>query len=182
MRENVHSERLECPGCGSSSFTSDPDGNLLCDYCQAPCILPGRACPECGELYEPGARHCPSCGADLVHQCRACGALNPYSAMLCMACGQELDMLDALFARVAGETADWLQQVREQAPAIKAQEEEASQSRLAEMRADEMRRREALAQAQAERDRQQRIIVTVTVAIVALVIVVALISLVMTTR
>ena len=99
-----------------------------------------------------------------------------------MACGQELDVLDALFARVAGETAGWLQQVREQAPAIKAQQEEASQSRLAEMRADEMRRREAMARAQVERDRQQRIIVTVTVAIVALVFVVAFVSLVLTTR
>jgi t-SNARE complex subunit (syntaxin) len=93
-----------------------------------------------------------------------------------MVCGQELEVLEALFARVARDRTDWLRDVREQAPAIKAQEELASQARLAEMRAAEARQREALALAQVERDRQQRIIVAIAVAAVVLVIVVALIA------
>jgi predicted amidophosphoribosyltransferase len=176
MRDGWNSGRLECPGCGSSSFTPNPDGSLSCDYCHSAYVLSGHVCPECGAACDPDARHCPACGAELVRTCQACGALNPRSARRCMACGQELEMLEALFARVTGETADWLRQVREQAPTIKAQEELASQARLAEMRAVDARRREALARARAERDRQQRIIVTVTVAVVAVVIVVAVIA------
>ena len=99
-----------------------------------------------------------------------------------MACGHDLVTLDALFDRVTGQPADWLREAREQAPAIKAQEELASQARLAEMRSADARRRESLARARAERDRQQRIIVAVTVFVVALVIVVALISLAITLR
>jgi len=88
-----------------------------------------------------------------------------------------MEILDSLFARMTGTWADWLRQAREGAPVIKAQEEAASQARLADMWAAETRRRDALAQARAERDRQQRIIVTVTVSIVALVIVAILIAL-----
>jgi len=91
-----------------------------------------------------------------------------------------MEMLDSLFSRVTGTRADWLRQVREEAPTIKNQEEVASQARLAGMWAADARRREALARARAERDRQQRIIVTVTVAIVALVIVVVLVTLAIT--
>jgi len=90
-------------------------------------------------------------------------------------------MLEALFARATGATADWLQQQRDAAPAIKAQEEAASQARLAKMWAAEERRREELARAQAERDRQQGIIVAVTVAIVALLVIAVIIVVAITT-
>ena len=176
MREDWNSGRLECPGCASSSFTLNSDGSLTCDYCRSAFILSGQACPECGAVCDLDAWNCLACGADLVRTCQACGALNPRMARRCMACEQELEVLEALFARVARDRTDWLRDVREQAPAIKAQEELASQARLAEMRAAEARRREALARAQVERDRQQRIIVAITVAAVALVIVVALIA------
>lgn len=136
-----------------------------------------RTCHFCGTVYEPDARHCSSCGADLVRECPACGAPNPLVARKCLVCGQEMEILESLFSRVTGTRTDWLRQVREEAPDIKAQQETASQARLAEMWAAEVRRREDLARAQAERDRQQRIIVTVTVAIVAIVIVVILVAL-----
>lgn len=90
-------------------------------------------------------------------------------------------MLEALFARATGTTADWLQQQRDAAPAIKAQEEAASQTRLAKMWAAEERRREELARAQTERDRQQKIIVTITIAIVALLVIAAIIVVAITT-
>ena len=80
-------------------------------------------------------------------------------------------MLEALLTRATGATADWLQQQRDAAPAIKAQEEAASQARLAKMWAAEERRREELGRAQAERDRQQKIIVTITIAIAALLVI-----------
>jgi len=88
--------------------------------------------------------------------------------------------LDSLFARITGSRADWLREAREESEAIKSQEEEASQSRLADMWAVEERRREALAQARAERDRQQRILVTVAVSIFALILLGLLVALVVT--
>jgi hypothetical protein len=89
-------------------------------------------------------------------------------------------MLDALFARVTGEAAGWLQEVREEASALKAQQEAGSQARLAEMWAVEARRREALAQARAERDRQERLIITATAIFVALVVIVVLVVMAIT--
>jgi predicted amidophosphoribosyltransferase len=139
-----------------------------------------RACPFCGATYELGARHCSSCGADLVRECPACGALNALDSGRCLACGQELEILDSLFARVTGRRAEWLRQLREEAPAIKVQQEEASQARLAGMWADETRRREELARARAERDRQQRIIVGVAVGIVAIIVIAILVTLMIT--
>lgn len=174
MKEISAPASLECPGCGSTSFTPSPDGSLICDYCHSVYVPPERACPVCGAACEPGARYCPSCGVDLARECPACGAPNPLLARKCLACGQELEILDALFDRVTGTRADWLRQVREEAPAIKAQEEAASRARLAEMWAADERRREALARAQAERERQERILVVVTLVIVALVIIVVL--------
>lgn len=140
-----------------------------------------RTCPVCGTACEPGAYRCPSCGADLERECPVCGAPNPPLAHECLACGQRLEILGSLFDRVTGTRTDWLNQAREEASGIKAQEEAASQTRLAEMWATESSRREDLAQAQVERDRQERIIVAVTVAAVALVIIVVIIMLVIVT-
>lgn len=139
-----------------------------------------RTCPQCGTAYEPGVYRCLSCGADLERECPVCGALNPPLAHECLACGQRLEILGSLFDRVTGTRTDWLNQAREEASGIKAQEEAASQTRLAQMWATESSRREDLAQAQVERDRQERIIVAVTVAAVALVIVVVIIMLAIT--
>lgn len=93
-----------------------------------------------------------------------------------MTCGYHLEVLDAVFARATGAPARWLRQTREEAAAIKAREEEASQKRLAEMWAIEQRRRGELAQAQAERDRQMRILwvaVAVLFFIVAAIVIIA---------
>jgi ribosomal protein L40E len=140
-----------------------------------------QTCPFCGAVHEPGARTCPSCDADLFRECPTCGASNPVIARQCLTCGQEMEILEALFARVTGTRAEWLRQVREEAPAVKAQEEAASQARLAEMWAAEKRRREDMARVRAERDRQQRILVTVTVAVVVVVVVVILVALAIAT-
>jgi len=175
MTEPPPTTQLECPGCGSSSFTPDLNGNLTCDYCHT--VLPDRICPTCGAFYEPGSHQCPSCGADLVLECPACGAPNPPYARQCVVCGQEMDILDTLFTRVTGSRADWLRDLREEATKAKAQQEAESQARLADMWAAEARYREALAQSRSERERQQRIIVTVTISIVAVVVLAILITL-----
>jgi len=175
MEEHPLPTRLECPGCGSSSFTAGPDDSFVCNYCHAAYALLERTCPECDAVYTSDAHYCPSCGADLVHECPACGADNPRSARRCQTCGQKPGMLEALFARATTTTADWLQQQRDEAPATKAQEKTASQARLAKMWAAEERRREELVLAQAEHDRQQKIIVATAVAIVAVFVIVVIV-------
>ncbi len=177
MKEHPHPERLKCPCCGSVSFTASPDGSLVYDYCHTAYAPPERACPVCGAAYEPGAHRCPSCGAELVRECPACGAPNPLLARKCLACGQRLEILEALFDRVTGTRADWLRQVGEEAPAIKVQEEAASQTRLAEMWSSEARRRETLAQAQVEQKRQERFIVAVAIAVAVIIIIAVLVAL-----
>lgn len=177
MKETSDPTPLECPGCGSAYFTASPDGSLICDYCHTAYAPPERACPVCGAAYEPGAHRCPSCGAEMVRECPACGAPNPLLARKCLACGQRLEILEALFERVTGTRGGWLRQVRQEAPAIKAQEEAASQARLAEMWATEARRRETLAQARVEQKRQERTIVAVAIAVVVIVIIAVLVAL-----
>jgi predicted amidophosphoribosyltransferase len=168
MENNLRPMRLECPGCGGSSFTTGPDNSLTCDYCHAVYVASGRLCPDCGAMHDASVHYCPSCGADLVRECRACGAQNPPAARKCTACGQDLGMLETLFTRVTGDVADWLREQRDQAPALKAQQEAASQARLAAMWAAEARRQEALAEAQAERDRQQRVMWIVAVVVLVI--------------
>jgi predicted amidophosphoribosyltransferase len=177
-QENSGSVRWTCSSCGASSFTIDPDGNLVCDRCHAVYAPPERVCPDCGTPYEPDDRRCVSCGADLVRACLACGALNPLTALRCQACGRDMGVLGSLFDRVTTTRGDWLSQVRESAPTIKAQQEAISQAQLAEMWGVERRRREALARAQAERDRQQRILFTVLGVIIVIIIVGTLIAVV----
>ncbi|MDY6875520.1 MAG: zinc ribbon domain-containing protein [Chloroflexota bacterium] len=173
---------LECPGCGSASFTAGHDGRLICNYCHVVYVPPEQVCPVCGAAYEPDAHRCPSCGAEMVRECPNCGAPNSLLARQCRACGQRLEILDTLFDRVTGTRADWLHQVREEAPTIKAQEEAASQARLAEMWVTEEHRRETLAQAQGEQKRQERFIITVAIALVVIVIFAGLVALAIMTR
>jgi len=176
IQEKSSPVRLECPSCGSASFTAGPGDSLTCAYCQS-VISPDDVCPECGFVHEANVRHCPACGASLVRECPACGAANPITAHQCQVCNQEMEIVEALFARVTRTDAKWLQQQRDEVVIVKSQEEEASQARLAAMWDDERHRREELAQARAERDRQQETIVMIVVAIVAFIIVVALIAL-----
>jgi len=128
--KDSHSVQLECPNCGSSSFATNPDGSVMCNYCHA--------------VYEPPG-------------------------------GQ---VLDQLFERVTTTRTDWLRQVREEASAIKAQDEAASQARLAEMWATDERRREAIAQARAERDRQQRVMWSVALVVIVIFVVLVIVAIV----
>ncbi|MEE8390864.1 MAG: zinc ribbon domain-containing protein [Anaerolineae bacterium] len=177
-RGNSDSAQLKCSKCGALSFTASPDGNLVCDRCHTVYAPLERVCPDCGTPYAPDDRRCVSCGTDLLHECLSCGALNPLAVLQCQACGQNIGVLGSLFDRVTGTRGDWLNQVRESAPAIKAQQEAASEAQLAEMWAVERRRREALARAQAERDRQQRFIFTALGIVVAIIIVGTLVAVV----
>ena len=168
--------RPRCPGCGSASFAADPAEGLVCVYCHSTLTLAKHACPNCGAPYVPTTHYCPTCDSDLLRECPACSAPNPPSARECVRCGQRLEMLDSLFSRVTGLGARWLREVREESPALKAQQQSASQARLAQMWADEMRRREAMARDEAERDRQESILITATIVIGAIFLIIVVIA------
>ena len=118
----------------------------------------------------------------MVRACLDCGAPNPPNARYCLVCGQELTILDALFARVTGTTADRLHQQREHATAAKAQEKTASQTRIAEMWAVEADRRKAVAEAQTEREHQDRTFLIVAVTISVFVFIAVVITLLALSR
>ena len=149
MKETFTSD-IACPNCGHTSLTPQSGGILVCDNCQASYALPERECPSCG-------------------------AQNPLQAHQCLACGQELDIVDAMFSRLTSSTGDQLRRVREGGVSAKAREEAASEARLAEMWAEEERRRQELAQARAERERQERVMINIALGVVAFIVLVAII-------
>ena len=181
MSEKPDTTLLNCPGCGSSSFVANPNGNPICEYCDAAYVPPEQTCPDCGTPHEPDARRCMSCGADLLRPCLACGALNSWAVPRCLVCDQEMGVLGSLFDRVTSTRSGWLDEVREEATELKAQQEAVADAQLAEMWEIERRRREAMARAQAELDRQQRLVFTVIGIVVALCIIVIIVSLVVGT-
>ena len=182
MTENTSSERPECQGCASTSFVLDSDRSIVCAYCHTTFSPAEIACPECGASVPSSSRACPLCGADAVRPCQVCGALNPPTVLDCLVCGQELTILDALFDRVTGTTADRLRLQREQATATKASEKTASQARIAEMWAADRDRREFVARAQAKREQQERTFLTVTIAVVVFVVIAVVIAFVVLSR
>jgi hypothetical protein len=88
-----------------------------------------------------------------------------------------MGILGSLFERVTSTRSGWLDEVREEATELKAQQEAIADAQLAEMWEIERRRREAMAQAQAERDRQQRLILTAIGIVAALCIIAVVIAL-----
>lgn len=79
-------------------------------------------------------------------------------------------MVDQIIARHTGGFGDMLQDQRSKASEIKAQTEASSQQRLEELREQERRYRQRIAEAQARRDaEQQKIMKVVLLAAVGLV-------------
>ncbi len=164
-----------CAGCGGQTFTAGPDNVPLCVYCYRPYFPPAPICPACGLPCRISDYQCPRCGAEISRPCPHCGALNPPETTTCLVCRQEVGVLGPLFERVVRRRGDWLDETRTEAERIKAQEEAASQARMAQMWEIEERRLEALARARAERERQHRILWAIT-AVIFLIIVVFIIA------
>jgi len=167
---------ISCPGCGSTSFTTDSNGLPVCEYCQVAYEVRGSQCDRCGTAYELTVRHCPTCGVELVGECPICGTLNPLDAAKCLVCGQTLDAADQMFARLTRSTATQLRRTRELGADIKALEEAASEAQLAKMWAEEEARQAELAQARAERQRQERLMITIAIGVAAIIVVAAIVA------
>jgi type IV secretory pathway component VirB8 len=86
-----------------------------------------------------------------------------------------------MFARLTKSMPDQLRRVRQTGATIKAEEEAASEARLAKMWAEEERLREELTQARAERSRRERLAVALAVGVGAIVVVIAIVAAILAT-
>ncbi len=152
---------LSCPTCGGPGLEAhQPDGVVTCKFCGNKFATDNQvACPYCEAINSPEAGFCKACGEKLKRSCPACGATNWAGADYCLTCGRNLDALEAMTNRHRQGFKGTLQQQREIAGALKAEEEADSQKRLATMWAAEARRQEEIARQQAEQKRQQTLII-----------------------
>jgi len=136
-----------CPTCGSTRLQEDAEGSLTCARCHTAIVVDERLCPECGAVNAPEDE-----------RCRACGRI--------------LDLVGFVIQSRLQTPSGRLEQMHQQAAALKEELEAVSRERLERWWEQEEERRRLLAQAQAERERQERkmlagaIIVAVVVVIV----------------
>lgn len=172
---------FECPNCGASEMVQGDNQQLVCTFCDSSFGEVTRICPQCGHYNDTGARHCPQCGTQVVRDCPACGADNWIVASHCVQCGRNLDLIEQIARRWQKTTQDRLYAQMEGMAALKAEEERASQERMAKFMDAERARQEALAQARAsQRERDRQMYWLVVGAIAVFIFIVALTLLVMT--
>lgn len=171
---------FECPNCGASEMVQDENRRLVCTFCDTSFGEVICICPECGYYDETGAWHCPQCGGQVVRDCPDCGAGNWIVASHCEQCGRSLDLIERIARRWQETTQDRLYAQMKGMAALKAEEERASQERMAVFMDAERARQEALAQARAsQRERDRQIYWLMIGAFVVLILVVGLILLLM---
>ena len=169
---------FECPNCGGYEMEVTADGWLLCQYCGSSFGEVMRICPQCGHYNEDGARHCAECGAQLVRDCPACGADNWALAEHCVHCGRNLDLIEHMARRWQLTTQQRLDKQRASMTVLKAEEERASQERMAALMEADRIRQEAIALAQAaQRERDRRLYTATVVGLAVFITLVILIVL-----
>ena len=155
---------LACPTCGAPGLEAQqPSGAVMCRFCGNKFAKEDQvACPDCEAINPPSSSFCKECGGKLKRSCPACGAGNWAGADYCATCGRNLDTLESMSERAAQGHRGTLQQQRETANQLKAQEAADSQKRLAGMWEIEKKRQEILSQQQEEQKRQQSLLLRVT--------------------
>jgi hypothetical protein len=125
-----------------------------CPFCQAPqpATIEGASatCAYCGQSYTVSGARCPRCGT-----------ANAADAETCRACGEPLTMVGRVFQRHgnAGRPPQFLEYARQQAPAIRRSEAEASRRRTEGFNAQEARRLDWLRiQRQQQVDKDRRLV------------------------
>jgi hypothetical protein len=168
---------LECPNCGGPEMEPTENGQLFCLFCGSSLGEVTRICPRCGYYNEAGVRHCSECGTQVVRDCTACGADNWVLAEHCVQCGRQMDLIERMARRWQQTTQQRLYEQRAGMIALKEQEEQASQERMAALMEAERIRQEAMALARAsqrERDRQMYVVTGVAIAVLIFVVVLVL--------
>lgn len=170
---------LSCPNCGAPGLeATQPNGVVVCNSCGNRFATDDSvACAHCETVNEPDAEYCGSCGERLKRTCAACGTENWAGAEHCTQCGRGLDALEHIAERHAKGFRETLEERRNSASTVKAEEERASQRRLAEMWQVEQRRQDDLArqmkQQKSEQNAMARIMLLFVGAFVCFVLIAA---------
>jgi hypothetical protein len=179
---------LECPNCGApvtnltlpSADGAPGDAIFQCPFCGTHVDMNRALCPQCAFLNHEGERFCGRCGAQVVRVCPFCKHENWAGNEFCARCGRTLDLLEIMTQSGSRDTRARLEAQRQQARLLKAQEESASEARMAQFWEMERQRVEAVARETAEKQRRERLmlagIVFFIAVIVLLVIVVSVIN------
>jgi uncharacterized Zn finger protein (UPF0148 family) len=154
---------LNCPTCGAPGLEAhQPDGTIVCRFCGNKFATDDRiACPYCEAVNSPEADFCEQCGDKLKRTCPACGAENWAGAEYCATCGRNLDALALMAQRHVQGFKGTLQQQREIANLIKAEEEADSQKRMANLWEIEKRRQDELERQKGRQQAQQNVVLVI---------------------
>lgn len=164
---------IACPNCLNPIDVRGHGRHVTCDACRSRFILQGHVCPACNAYHSQETKFCAECGQALTRVCQKCHAVNWTGDEYCHGCGASLDIFQLLHLHHKQATADRLNEQMEFARTIKAQEQTASDRRMAKMKADEAARLAEIArrrQAQKQKDKQMFIMLAVGILIVILLL------------
>ena len=133
---------MRCPVCDKGIELNSDVVDVTCLQCQTTLHLRDRLCPNCGTYHSQPPASCSNCGLGMTARCPSCNVPNWTGDEICQQCGADLDLIARLTAQAS--TAERLHVQMNRAHAIKAQEEAASNARLAHMLEEEKAEREAL--------------------------------------
>ncbi|MBM4422038.1 MAG: hypothetical protein FJ030_01435 [Chloroflexi bacterium] len=158
---------LSCPKCGAPGLEAhQPNGIVVCRHCGNQFADDGQiACPHCESINPPDADFCHKCGDKLKRTCPACGGENWMGADYCAACGHNLDAIASMANRHTQGFKGTLQQQRELANLLKAEEESSSQKRMADLWDIEKRRQANLEHQRARLRAEQNVLLFIAIAI-----------------
>lgn len=177
-------QQVVCPSCQNPIDVRRHGQHVVCDACGSHYILRGRLCPNCNTYHSTEKPFCGACGTALERVCRNCNTNNWAGDEYCIRCGQPMDIFEILALQHKDKRREYLARRHAQIRDLRAQEEEASQKRMAELEAiaaayeQEEQRRLALRRAQDKKT--IRIVAMVAVIFILIVLAYTLITLLAT--
>lgn len=172
---NEFLQEIACPSCRNPIDIREHGRHIQCDACGNHYIVEGHLCPYCQTYHRQEVGFCSQCGQPLTRVCRKCYTSNWAGNEYCQQCGSPMDILELLQTSHTKTTADRLNQQMERAKALKAQDEEASRKRMAEMMAqEEARQREVNRRIQKKKEEEMKVLM-ITIGVVVIFILILLI-------
>jgi hypothetical protein len=162
-------KRISCPSCGSSNFTHDDEGNLICDMCGVKYASPREEiqCRVCGALNPPDARRCMSCGILLGIRCPVCREINAAGSDHCEYCAAPLDTFSGIVSRMAEGVEGAVAERTERLASHKVADAEYLAAERARLYEEERQRQRRLRALQRQSHHTQNTMLTVVLLLIA---------------